>query len=110
MEKENWDDLKNTKAIYNPWSECEFCSFSSNLNNHFSSFTGASNARNDGMSVISVNYSMCLVYNVSDLRTFDFSYAKAITHGQSANFVHFLATGIFVFLHSQEHPMQGMTV
>ena len=61
-----------------------------NLNMYVSSFTGASNARIDGMSVISVTYSTCLVYNVSDLGTSDFSYTKAITHGQSANFAHFL--------------------
>ena len=30
----------------------------------FSSFTGASIARNDGMRVISVTYSMCLAYNL----------------------------------------------
>ena len=37
-----------------------------NLNMYVSSFTGASNARIDGMSVISVTYSTCLAYNVSD--------------------------------------------
>ena len=54
---------------------------------HTHTLTGATNARNDGMSVISLAYSTCLVYNVSDLRTSDFSYTKAITHGQSANSV-----------------------
>ena len=56
----------------------QILSFSINLNMYFSSFTGASNARNDGMSVISVTYSTCLAYNVSHLRTSDFSYAKAV--------------------------------
>ena len=32
------------------------------------------------MSVISLTYSTCVVYNVSDLRTSDFSYTKAIAH------------------------------
>ena len=44
----------------------------------FSSFTGASNARNDGMSVISVTYCTCLVYIFYDPRTFNFSDSKAI--------------------------------
>ena len=35
----------------------------------FIQFTGACKARFDGMSVISVTYSMCPVYNVWDLRT-----------------------------------------
>ena len=67
--------------------------------------TGATNARNDGMSVISLTYSTCLAYNVSDLRTSDFSYTKAIANGQSANSVHFLTSLIFMFLHSQEQPI-----
>ena len=37
------------------------------MNICFSSFTGASIARNDGMSVISVSYSTCLAHKVSDL-------------------------------------------
>ena len=56
---------------------------------YVSSFTGASNARIDGMSVISVTYSTCLVYNVSYLGTSDFSYTKAIVHGQSERFDRF---------------------
>ena len=52
--------------------ESEFSSFSINLNIHSSSFTWATNARNDGVSVISLTYSMCLKHNVSDLRTSDF--------------------------------------
>ena len=46
---------------YKPWSESDFCSFSINLIIYFSSFTGATNARND---VISVTYSTCLVHNI----------------------------------------------
>ena len=38
-----------------------------------------------------MTYSTCLVHNVSDLRTSDFSYTMAIAHGQSASSVHFLA-------------------
>ena len=41
--------------------------FSSNLNTHFSSFTGSSYARNDDISVISVTFSTCLEYIVMDL-------------------------------------------
>ena len=39
------------------------------------------------MSVISLTYSTCMVHNVSDMsmRTSDFSYTKAIAHGQSEN-------------------------
>ena len=57
----------------------------------FSSFTGASNARNDCMSVTSVTCSMCLVYKISNLKTSD---TKAIAHGQSANSVHFQKVNI----------------
>ena len=32
----------------------------------------------DGMSVISVSYCTCLVYTISDLRTFNFYHTKAI--------------------------------
>ena len=46
-------------------------------NIHFSSFTGASNARNDGMSVISVTHSMRLVYKITTVRKLDFSESKA---------------------------------
>ena len=42
------------------------------LNICFSSSTGASIARNDGMSVISFNHSTCLAHKVLDLGTFDF--------------------------------------
>ena len=51
---------------------------------YVSSLTGASNARIDGMSVISVTYSTCLACNVSHLGTSDFSYSKAIAHCRSA--------------------------
>ena len=45
------------------------CSFSSKFNICFCSFTGASNTRIDGMSVISVSYFTCLAHKVSDLGT-----------------------------------------
>ena len=48
------------------------CSVGVNINVHISSFTGASIGRSDGMSVISLTYSTCLVYKISDLRTFNF--------------------------------------
>ena len=48
------------------------------MNIYASSFTGASYARNDGMSVFSVTYCTCLVYKFSDLRTFNFQSTKAI--------------------------------
>ena len=57
---------------------------------HFSSFTGSSNARNDGMTEISLTYSTCLVYIFQDPRAFDFSDSKAIVHCRSANFDEFL--------------------
>ena len=43
-----------------------------------SSFTGESDKRNDGLSVISEIYSTCLVYIILDLGTFKFWYTKAI--------------------------------
>ena len=48
----------------------EFVYFYSNrsmMNIGVSSITGASDARNDGTSVTSVTYSMCLVYKISCL-------------------------------------------
>ena len=57
---------------YSPLSECDFCSVSSKLNFFVSSFTGASNARFDGMVYISVIFSTCLVYKIWNLRTFNF--------------------------------------
>ena len=56
------------------------------------------------MSVISLSYSTCLVHKVSDLGTFDFKDTKAITHGQRANFVHFVAIEyLFLFIHRSIH-------
>ena len=77
----------------------------------YSSFTGASNSRIDGMSVISVTYSTCLavMFGIQEPPIFN-NYTKAITHGQSAIFARFLSTGICVILHSQEHPIQGLMV
>ena len=40
----------------------------------------------------------------------DFRVNHIFRYGQRENFDHFLATGMFVFLHSQEHTMQGMMV
>ena len=58
----------------------------------FSSVTGASNARIDGMSVISLTYSICPVYKIWDLRTFNFLDSKAIAHCRSAISVQFRAS------------------
>ena len=69
-------------------SECDFCSVWSMLNFFVSSFTGASNARFDGMFETSMTLSTCLVYNIWCLGTFNFLESKAI----SGNFVNFLAT------------------
>ena len=53
-------------------SECDFCSVSSKLNFFVSSFTGASNARFDGMVETTMTYSTCVVYNIRCLGTFNF--------------------------------------
>ena len=45
----------------------------------------------DGMSVISVTYCTCVVYIISDLRTFNFLHTKAIDCW-SEYFVYFPAT------------------
>ena len=58
------------------------------------------------MSVISVSYCTCLVYRISDLRTFNFYHTKAIDC-RSEYFVHFLAISMF---HSLERPMERMLV
>ena len=60
-------------------SECDFCSFWSKLNFFFSSFTGASNARFDGMVETSMTSSTCVVYNIWCLGTFNVLESKAIT-------------------------------
>ena len=52
---------------------------------------------------MSVIYYTCLVYKISDLRTFNFSHTKAIDC-RSEYFV------MFVFLHSLECPMERMLV
>ena len=46
----------------------------SKLKIYFSSFTGASNAKFDGMLLISVTYSICLMYKVLYNRTFNFGF------------------------------------
>ena len=61
------------------------------------------------MSVISVSYCTCLVYRISDLRTFNFFHTKAIDC-RSEYFVHFLAISMFVVLYSLEGPMERMLV
>ena len=93
----------HTKAI-----DCrsEYCVYSSYFNVYISSFTGVSNGRNDGMSMIRVTYSTCLVYKFSDLRTFDFGHTKAI----DCRSEYFTAISMCIFLHSQERPMEGMMV
>ena len=45
-------------------SECDFCSVSSKLNFFVSSFTGASNARFDGMVETSMTFYTCVVYKI----------------------------------------------
>ena len=64
-------------------SECDFCSVSSKLNFFVSSFTGASNARFDGMVETSLTFSTCVVYNILCLGTLE---SKAITQCRSAIF------------------------
>ena len=53
---------------------------------------GACIARSDGMSVIGLTYSICLVYKITIIRAFDFLQTKAIAHGRSANFDQFQVT------------------
>ena len=72
-------------------SECDFCSVSMKLNFFFSSFTGSSNARFDGMVETSMT-STCVVYNFWCLGTFNFLETKAITQCRSAIFAHFGAS------------------
>ena len=73
-------------------SECDFCSVSSKLNFFVSLFTGASNARFDGMVKTSMTFSMCVVYYIWCLGTFNFLESKAITQCRSAIFVQFRAS------------------
>ena len=73
-------------------SECDFCSVSIKLNFFFSSFTGASNARFDGMVETSMTFSTCVVYNILCLGTFNVLESKAITQCRSAIFAHFGAS------------------
>ena len=73
-------------------SECDFCSVSSKLNFFVSSFTGASNARFDGMVETTMTFSTCVVYNIWCLGTFIFLESKAIAQCRSAIFVHFRAS------------------
>ena len=64
------------------------------------SFTGASNARSDGMCVITVTYSTCLVCKIMIIRRLDFSDTKAIVHGRSANIHQFLTSWMFLVFSS----------
>ena len=70
-------------------SECDFCSVSIKLNFFFSSLTGASNARFDGMVETSMTFSASVVYNIWGLGTFNFLESKAITQCRSAIFAQF---------------------
>ena len=66
------------------------------------SFTWATNARNDGVSVISLTYSTCLEHKVSDLRTSDFYiyYANAISMvRERILFIFFQLEYSFFFIH-----------
>ena len=69
--------IPNSKAI----AQCQ-STISSKLNFYFSSFTGASNARFDGMVVTNMTFSTCVVYNIWFLGTFNF--LDAIAHCRSA--------------------------
>ena len=55
------------------------------------------------MGVISVTYSMCLVYKISDLRTFNFSDSKAIGY-RSVNFcsIFFSSIHTHTLIHCQK--------
>ena len=55
----------------------------------FSSLTGASNARFDGMVETSMTLSTWVVYNIWDLGTFNFLKSKAIAQCRSAIFAQF---------------------
>ena len=70
-------------------SECDSLS---KLNFFVSSFTGASNARFDGMVETSMTFSTCVVYNIWCLGTFNFLESKAITQCWSAIIAQFRAS------------------
>ena len=70
-------------------SECDFCSVTIKLNFFSSSFTGASNARFDGMVETSMTFSTSVVYNIWCLGTFNFLESKAIAQCRSAIFAQF---------------------
>ena len=84
---------------YSPVSVCDSCSVWIRLNFFVSSFTGASNARSDGMCVITVINSTCLVFKIMIIRRLDFSDTKAIVHVRSANIHQFLNVLGFFFIH-----------
>ena len=73
-------------------SECDFCSFWTKLNFFFSSFTGACNARFDGMVETSMTFSTSVVYNIRCLGNLYFLKSKAIAKCRSAIFAHFGAS------------------
>ena len=58
-------------------------------------FSHCNGARIDGMSVISLTYSICLFYTIWNLRTLHFLDSKAIAHCRSAIFVQF-RRGLFL--------------
>ena len=65
------------------------------------------------MVVTSMTFSTCVVYNIWCLGTFNFLESKAITQCRSAIcaiFAYFGASRMSLFLHSLEHPMQGLMV
>ena len=74
--------------FWNPRPVSE-CSVSIKLNFFFSPFTGASNARFDGMVETSMTFSTCVVYNIWCLGTFNFLESKAIALCRSAIFAQF---------------------
>ena len=58
----------------------------------------------------SVTFSTSVVYIIWCLGTFNFLKSKAIAQYLSAIFAHFGASRMSLFLHSLEHPMQGLMV
>ena len=63
------------------------------------------------MSVISLTYSICLVYIFWNLRIFNYLDSKAIAHCTvGVRFLFSFEQVKLLFLQSLEHPMQGLMV
>ena len=74
-----------------------FFSVSSKLNFFVSSFTGAFNARFDGVVETGMTFSTCVVYNILCLGTFNFLESKAIAQCRSAIFLSFEQVELLCF-------------